>query len=206
MIFATSLAWIAVGIIILASAALAIVRDWRWMLGFLAALYLAAFILTIQHWPLGMSVVKLVTGWMATAALGMTHLGLSQPTEEKQPFLVEGSAFRLFGAAIAILIGVSAGPRIEELIPGIGLPVVIGGIVLIGTGLLRLGMTSDILRVVIGLFSVLSGFEILYAAVESSILVAALLAVANLGLALAGSYLLIHSSTVDVEEEEDQST
>jgi hypothetical protein len=206
MIFAIPLAWIAVGIIILASAALAIVRDWRWMLGFLAALYLAAFILTTQHWPLGMSVVKLVTGWMATAALGMTRLGLSQPTEEKEPFLLEGSAFRLFGAAIAILIGVSAGPRIEELIPGIGLPVVIGGIVLIGTGLLRLGMTTDILRVVIGLFSVLSGFEILYAAVESSILVAALLAVANLGLALAGSYLLIHSSTVDVEEEEEQST
>ena len=39
--------------------------------------------------------------------------------------------------------------------------------------------------------TVLSGFEILYAAVEGSILVAALLATINLGLALVGAYLLI---------------
>jgi hypothetical protein len=39
--------------------------------------------------------------------------------------------------------------------------------------------------------TVLSGFEILYSAVEGSILVAALLAVINLGLALVGAYLMI---------------
>lgn len=198
----TILAWIAVGFIMAASAALIVVRDWRWMLGFLAVIYLAAFILTSWHWPLGMAVVKLVTGWMATAALGMTRLGLAQPADDKGPILLEGSAFRLFGAAVAILIGVSAGPRVEEIIPGIGLPVVIGSLVLIGAGLLHLGMTSDILRIVVGLFTVLSGFEILYAAVESSILVAALLAAANLGLALTGSYLLIHSSKVEEEQPE----
>jgi hypothetical protein len=38
--------------------------------------------------------------------------------------------------------------------------------------------------------TVLSGFEVLYAAVENSILVAALLAAVNLCLALVGSYLL----------------
>jgi hypothetical protein len=36
----------------------------------------------------------------------------------------------------------------------------------------------------------LAGFEILYAAVESSALVTALLAVVNLGLALAGAYFM----------------
>jgi len=196
---ATVFAWIAVGLILPAAAALLVLRDWRWMLGLLAALYLAAFILVAQHWPLGMSVVKLVSGWMVIAALGMTRLGLPQPDEEKAPILLEGSAFRLFGAAIAVLIAVSAGPQIESLTPGIGLPVTIGSLALIGTGLLHLGLTSDILRVALGLLTVLSGFEILYAAVESSILVAALLAVVNLGLALVGSYLLIQS--VKVEEE-----
>ena len=39
--------------------------------------------------------------------------------------------------------------------------------------------------------TVLSGFEILYSAVEGSILVAALLATINLGLALVGAYLMI---------------
>jgi hypothetical protein len=61
-------------------------------------------------------------------------------------------------------------------------------------GLLHLGITSHILRVVIGLMTVLSGFEILYSTVEGSILVAALLAVINLGLALVGGYLLIASN------------
>ena len=198
---ATVFAWIAVGLIVPVSAALLVIRDWRWMLGLLATLYLAAFILVAQHWPLGMAVVKLVSGWMVVAALGMSRLGLPLPEEELEvPILLEGSAFRLFGASISVLIAVSVGPQIESLIPGIGLPITIGSLVLIGTGLLQLGMTSNVLRVTLGLLTELSGFEILYAAVESSILVAALLAVANLGLALVGSYLLIHS--VQVEEEQ----
>jgi hypothetical protein len=63
-------------------------------------------------------------------------------------------------------------------------------LLLIGMGLLHLGITDYNLRVVIGLMTVLSGFEILYSAVEGSILVAALLAVVNLGLALVGAYLM----------------
>jgi hypothetical protein len=47
--------------------------------------------------------------------------------------------------------------------------------------------------------TVLSGFEILYAAVEGSVLVAALLAIINLGLALVGSYLLIAENAQEVE-------
>jgi hypothetical protein len=39
--------------------------------------------------------------------------------------------------------------------------------------------------------TVLAGFEILYSAVEGSILVAALLATINLGLALVGAYLMV---------------
>jgi len=44
--------------------------------------------------------------------------------------------------------------------------------------------------VIVGLLTVLAGFEIMYAAVESSALVTALLAVVNLGLALAGAYFM----------------
>jgi hypothetical protein len=49
----------------------------------------------------------------------------------------------------------------------------------------------------------LTGFEILYAAVESSILVAGLLAVTNLGLGIVGSYLLIAGSYPPEPEEEE---
>lgn len=194
--------WIAVGVLLLAAPMLMIVRDWRWVLGFLALVYLAAFILVVRHWPLGMAVVKLVTGWMGIAALGTTRLALAQPGEEQSAFLGEGSFFRLSGAVLALLIAVSGAASVEKAIPGIGLPVIVGGLALIGTGLFQLGMTSDVLRVVTGLLVVLAGFEIIYAAVESSILLAALLSTANLGLALAGSYLFLRSMPARDEEEE----
>lgn len=199
---ATLFSWIAVGVLLLASPMLMIMRDWRWVLGLLAVVYLAAFILVSRHWPLGMAVVKLVTGWMGIAALGMTRLSLTPSEAEKGALLVEGSFFRLFGAALALLIAVSGAAAIEKAIPGIGLPVIVGSLALIGTGLFQLGMTFDILRVVVGLLVVLSGFEVIYAAVETSILVAALLSAANLGLALAGSYLFLRSSPAVEEAEE----
>jgi hypothetical protein len=71
---------------------------------------------------------------------------------------------------------------------GLSLPVALGGLLLIGLGLLHLGITSDSFQVILGLLTVLGGFEILYAAVESSALVTALLVVVNLGLAVAGAY------------------
>ena len=198
---ATIFAWLAVGILLLAAPTLTVVRDWRWVLSLLAAVYLAAFLLVLRHWPLGMGVVILVTGWMGIAALGMTLLNLFAEEEGRGSFFVEGSPFRLFGAGMVILLAVSAAPRIEATIPGIGQPVLIGGLTLIGVGLFHLGMTFDILRVVAGLLIILAGFGILYAAVETSILVAALLSGATLGLALAGSYLILQSNP-EVEEEE----
>ncbi len=61
-------------------------------------------------------------------------------------------------------------------------------------GLLQLGMTTQVLRVILGLLTTFSGFEILYAAMEGSSLVAALLVVINLGLGLVGAYFLTASS------------
>ncbi len=188
---ANIVSWSAVVILGAAVIGLLINRDWRVSLILLAVLYAAAAWLVAQHWPAGMAAVKLVTGWMATVALGMTRLAL--PEEEKSTSWPEGIPFRIFAAAAVILISAAAAPRIEALTPGIDAPVVIGSLLLISAGLLQLGLTSQILRVIIGLLVFLCGFEILYAAVDASILVAGLLAAANLGLALAGSYLLAQS-------------
>jgi hypothetical protein len=62
--------------------------------------------------------------------------------------------------------------------------------ILLGVGLLQLGTSQSPLRVIIGLLTVISGFEILYAAVENSTLVTVLLAVVTLGLAIGGAYIL----------------
>jgi len=186
-----SLSWIAVAMILAASAGLLLSRDWRWSLGFLAAQYLGAFWLVTLHWPIGLASVKLVTGWMVTAALAITRLGL--PSEEDRPdaFWPRGRWFHVFLAWIVIILTAAAAPRIETILPGLGLPVVAGSVLLMGMGLIHLGLTTDVFRVMLALLTLLSGFEIIYAAVEGSILVAGLLAFVNLGLALVGAYLVV---------------
>ncbi len=70
-------------------------------------------------------------------------------------------------------------------------PIRWGSFLLIGLGILQLSLSMHPLRVIIGLLTALSGFEIIYAAIESSTLVTGLLAGVNLGLALVGAYLLV---------------
>lgn len=198
------ISWIAVGMILATSAIILISRDWRIPLGALALQYLAAFWLVTRHLPFVMGSAKLITGWMVVAAIGMTRLGLTV-TEEKveDTSLQSGRWFRGILIGIVALVTAGATPRIETSIPGLGLPVIAGSILLIGAGVIHLGVTSDILRVTLGLLTMLTGFEVLYAAVESSILVAGLLALTNLGLGIAGSYLLVAGSIpLEVEDEE----
>jgi len=105
----------------------------------------------------------------------------------------------MFAAAAVALIVAVVTPSIDTIMADAGFPVTNGGLLLIGMGLLHLGITTDVLRVVLGLMTVLSGFEIIYSTVEGSVLVAALLAVINLGLALVGSYLLIAANAQEAE-------
>jgi hypothetical protein len=198
---AVTFAWIAVLVFLVTSVGLLLVRDWRLSIIFLAVQYLGMFMLVLQHWPLGMASVKMVAGWMAAAILGMTRSGLSTPGVDEESVWPQGRLFRLFAAGIVGLIVSASTPGVSTIMADAGFAVTGGSLLLIGMGLLHLGIPVSILRVTIGLMTVLSGFEILYSAVEGSVLVAVLLAIINLGLALAGSYLLIASSLSEEEIE-----
>ena len=195
----SALAWFAVILLAITSVGLLLARDWRWLIIFLSTQYFGMLILTLQHWPLGMASVKVVAGWMSAAILGMTRSGLPREDRaEKSNVLPRGRLFRLFAAAMVLLIVSSVTPRVDVIMADAGFAVTSGSLLLVGMGLLHLGVSNHILRVTLGLMTALSGFEILYATVENSILVAGLLAIINLGLAFVGSYLLIASN---VEEE-----
>ncbi len=193
--------WAAVALILFTATTMLIHSDWRITLGALALQYLAMFWLVTRHLPFAMGSVKLITGWMVVVILGMTRLGLTN-IEEEEAFFPRGQAFRLALMSIVALVAAGASPRIETSIPGLGLPVIVGGLLLIGGGIIHLGLTTNILRVILGLLTMLAGFEILYAAIESAILVTGLLAVVNLGLGVVGSYLMLAGST-PLESEED---
>ncbi len=180
--------WTALFIALMTSIGLLLQRDWRVGLGLLATQYLSIFWLVQTHWPVSMAAGKLVTGWMACAVLGMAQLSNSY-SEESEAAWPQGRLFRLFTAGIITAATFGLSVRASNWL-GLSLPVAWGSLLLAGMGLLHLGISAQPFRVVLGLLTVLAGFEILYAAVESSTLVAALLSAINLSLALAGAYLV----------------
>jgi hypothetical protein len=197
------LSWLAVLLILASSTTILISADWRVCLAALGVLYLSAFWLVARHLPIPMASVKLIAGWMVVATLGMTRLnmtGLEQAGEET--FWSKGVWLKALLMLIVALIAAGSTFQIEAAIPGLGMAVIAGSLILMGAGAAQLGVTSDLLKIMLGLLMLLAGFEILYAAVESAILVTGLLAVVNLGLGFLGSYLLV-AGTVPLESEEE---
>ena len=162
-------------------------RNWRVCVLSLAVQYLAAFWLVALIWPVGLAAVKLVAGWMAGSLIGA-----AQPEAELLDDHFKGRAgraLRLIAAMVILLVAYTLVPAVQEWIPG-SASIVWGGTLLIGMGILQLGMTTLTLRVFFGLLTIVTGFEILYAVVEYSVLVTGILAFINLGLALVCAYLL----------------
>lgn len=195
----TILSWVVVGLLLVTSVGLLLSRDWRWSLGFLAAQYLGMFWMISLHWPFGLASIKLVTGWMAAAALGVTRMDLPEDEETDESTLPGGRFFRMITTAIILVLVIAATPAVERIIPGVSRPVIAGGLLLAGMGVLQLGISAGILKIILGLLTVMAGFEILYATVETSILLAGLLTIINLGLALAGAYLMTTGPQEDAE-------
>jgi len=162
-------------------------QNWRLCVLALAVQYLAAFWLVALIWPVGLAAVKLVAGWMAGSLIGAT-----QPEAEllDDHFKSQaGRLLRLITALVILLVSYTLVPAVQEWIPG-NAAIIWGGILLIGMGVLQLGMTTLTLRVFFGLLTIVTGFEVLYAVVEASVLVTGILAFINLGLALVCAYLL----------------
>jgi hypothetical protein len=191
--------WLVVLLLAITSTGTMLVRDWRWLIIFLGVQYAGVFILVLQHWPTGMAAVKVIAGWMSASILGMTRSNFVEEENNTNDTLPQGRLFRLIAAGIVGLIVASGTSQVDAMMADAGLAVTAGSLLLIGMGLLHLGVTDHILQVIVGLMTVLAGFEILYTAVESSTLVTALLAVINLGLAMAGSYLMIASNAQEVD-------
>jgi hypothetical protein len=181
-------------------------RDWRISLVGLAIQYLGVFLLVATHWPLVMAMTKVVAGWISTAVLAMAVASIPEanpgaPPNRSQSRIIRAagrslrvSAFQLATAAMIVLVVLSLGPSIVGWIPSMGIADTFGAFTLVGLGLLHLGFTSQPLRIILALLTILSGFEIIYSALEISTLVAGLLAGVTLGLAMIGAYLLIVES------------
>ena len=177
-----------------------IIRNWRINAVALAVQYLAAFILVNLSWPIGMAVIKLIVGWMAAAAIALSGMRQNQnnpPTEPTASFLFRGLA-----GLLVILVIFIISPRMQESIfPDLDLVLVQAGLMLLGMALMQLGTNADPHLNIKSLLSLLSGFEVVHAALERSTLLTGMLAIVNLSLALAGVYFITQTSTEGGSEE-----
>jgi len=133
---------------------------------------------------------KAISGWTACAILAFTKQSL--PGQEKilGPRSI-GISFKILSVLLITVIVLAIAPQLSDWIFTISIDQSIGALLLIGIGLMGISLNSRILPIIIGLLSIFAGFEIIYAAVELSSLLAALLAVINLGIAMVGAYLIL---------------
>ena len=103
------LLWAAVAALSLTAIGQILSRDWRVSMVLMAMQYFAAFWLVQIHWPLTMSIAKLITGWMCIAIIGMTQVNFERATESDRAW-PEGSVFRIFAAAIIALAAATRAP------------------------------------------------------------------------------------------------
>ncbi len=178
------LSFAALGLVLITTITILWGPRWRWLIAALALQYLAVFILVSQIWPLSLAAVKLITGWMAGAVLGASQ---PEAPSEEPGVSFAGRLFRVLGGLLVFVVVLSITQEARNWLPIAPAPLT-GGLILIGMGLFQLGLTSNPLRIIIGLLTALSGFEVLYAALVTSVLVTGLLTVVTLGLALSGAY------------------
>lgn len=161
--------------------------DWRWTIAGLAIQYLVAFVLISRVWPLGLSAIKLVSGWLTCVLLSMS----ATPALFREDFFSVRSArfFGLFSTLFILLIVMAVAPGMNAWLP-IPYDHLVTGLLLIGMGILQMGFSQNHFRIMLGLMSLFIGFEILYAPLEGSALLAAILAGITLALGLIGSTAL----------------
>ena len=189
------LEWIIAFSLFICGSAIILIPNRRWMLGLLALQYVGVFLMVSLSWPIEIAVVKLVAGWMAVAILFLAHS--ARPYSEGKEQLIASIPGTLFMGFAALLIGLSMYslmPSALRWFLSASPQQVLGGVWLLGLGTLQLSFSRQDIRIIIGLLTVISGFEILYATLEASVLMTGLLALLNIGLAFVGAYLQMASS------------
>lgn len=161
-------------------------KRWRWNVIVLAIQYVAVFWMILQVWTLGLAVVKLISGWMAGAILG-SSLQIDHSAETSDS--LSEKRFKIVLIVIIWIIVYSISPQLQNWLP-ISDNLILGATILIVTGILQFGISSNPVRVIFGLLTSFSGFEVIYAGIESSTMVAGFLAIITLGIALAGALFI----------------
>ncbi len=182
----TWLGSLGVAVVVISGFAILVIARWRAGIGALSLLYVGVTLLVSLAWPFELAVVKLVAGWMAVAVLGSFRFSRAGVGDLQD--WPTGGLFRFLTGGLVLMAVYSIVPFLLQWLPFIPPMAAYGGVFLIAIGLIKLGLSSEPSWVIVALFIILAGFEIIYAMVEDATLVVGMLAALNLGLGLLGAY------------------
>lgn len=191
--------------VVLTGTVLTLTVEWRVTFAALGLQYIFAAVLLNQAVAWQVAAVEAVVGLLVVTILTLTgrqtNFGrmASSPAVQLPGQLARigpiefqtNLPFRLVAillAAISVWFTVVAG---NYAIPGLPLLLNLAGIWLIFLGLFGLGFTDEPMNAGAALLTAITGFEMIYAPLEPSLLVVASLAVVNFAIALAVSYLTL---------------
>lgn len=158
--------------------------NWHGIIAGLGIQYLIAFLMVTQVWPVGLAAIKLVAGWLACVLLSLTA---SPDLIFDNIYAVRAARiFRFTSTFIIFILIFAAAPIMNSWLP-IPYDHLLIGLMMIGFGILQLGFSRIHFRIFSGILTLLTGFEIIYAPLEGSALLAAILAGITLAIGLIGS-------------------
>ncbi len=185
--------------------------DWRASLSALTAQYLLVGLLLTGAIQPEVVLVKVITGGMVCSILYLTarRIQSSHPrgrmaTWEARPFTVKrytlsvGFHFRLLAVVLMALMTYGLFERYP--FPDVSKPIVFAGYWLMAVGYLKMAINGEAFKVGLGLLTFETGFEVLYAALETGLVVVGLLGIVNLLISLVIAYLVSAQSEMEREE------
>jgi len=174
-------------------------RNWRWLILGLGFQYVGVFLLVFLSWSIGLSSVKLVAGLISAAMLAIGLRTYPSSYQQEENIVPSSRIFRLLITSFVLFAMYALAGYTQVIFSEVGIEILLGCLFLVGSGMLHLGITAQPYRGIIGILTVLSGFEVLYAALENAVLVVGLLAILNLSLGFLGVYLISENLQGDVE-------
>lgn len=193
--------------VLLTAALIVIFADWRISVLALAVQSILAGLLYSQILPPQVAGVKMMVGLLICVQLFITARTAyaAPPAVEGEPVgqsvarkdarktlgVSVGAPFRVVATLMVAVVSWQASTSPALQLSEVTAPVGLAVYGLIALGLLGLGLTEEPLRVGMCLITVLTGFELYYAAVEPALAVMALLAVMDFAVSLGACYLAV---------------
>lgn len=178
---------------------LVVSRDWRLNITALAVQYFFVVLLLTRLIHLEVAAVKGLTGWLICMVFYLTErrasaLELPQSAEGTQPsrrwrrwIMSARASFHLLAGLLISVAAYAAALRIP--LPEVPPDITLACYSLAGLGLLVVGLSETPMQAGFGLLTFLSGFDLLYVALEPSLAVAGLLGAVSFLIALATAYM-----------------